>query len=558
MKMPSENGFRYFLLMMLVVLNMWSWDAAGQLAVKLGRWNLLVEKGGVSAMHMITTYKNTVAMFDRTNFGPSQLLLDNGRCRDNPQDQFLTHDCWAHSIEYNIATNTIRPLMIFTDTWCSSGAFAANGTLVQTGGWRDGATDIRYFVPCSDASCDWDNSEPVKLLANRWYAANQILPDNRIIVVGGTGVFNYEFVPRQPGEGTYNLPFLTQTRTSSTVENNLYPFLHLSSDGNLFIFANRDSILLDYKNNVVLKTFPRMPGDGPRNYPSTGSSVMLPLSASNGFSKVEILICGGCPDNGYAAAKAGNFTAALSSCGRMIITDANPSWSMEDMPGPRTMSDMLILPNGEILIINGAAKGVAGWDMANTPVFTPYLYRHSLPVGQQRFYVLAATGIARMYHSTANVLPDGRVMAGGSNPHFNYVLTGTQFPTELRLEAYSPYYLESVYAVLRPQIITMSATSNVAYGTTFTVTFSVAFGMTISNVVNFNVYAPPFTTHTTSMGQRMLSLSASKPVAAPNSTTVFSATVTAPPTAVAAPPGYYMFFVVNGKIPSKGQWVHFS
>ncbi|GLJ35553.1 hypothetical protein SUGI_0714890 [Cryptomeria japonica] len=556
--MPSENGFRYFWLMMLVMLNMWSWDTAGQLAVKLGRWNLLVEKGGVSAMHMTTTYKNTVVMFDRTNFGPSQLLLDNGRCRDNPQDQVLTHDCWAHSIEYNIATNTIRPLMIFTDTWCSSGAFAANGTLVQTGGWRDGATDIRYFVPCSNASCDWDNSEPVKLLANRWYAANQILPDNRIIVVGGTGVFNYEFVPRRPGEGTYNLPFLTQTRTSSAVENNLYPFLHLSFDGNLFIFANRDSILLDYKNNVVLKTFPRMPGDGPRNYPSTGSSVMLPLSASNGFSKVEILICGGCPDNGYAAAKAGNFTAALRSCGRMVITDANPSWSMEDMPGPRTMSDMLILPNGEILIINGAAKGVAGWDMANTPVFTPYLYRHSLPVGQQRFYVLAATGIARMYHSTANVLPDGRVMAGGSNPHFNYVLTGTQFPTELRLEAYSPYYLESVYAVLRPQIITMSATSNVAYGTTFTVTFSVAFGMTSSNVVNFNVYAPPFTTHTTSMGQRMLSLSASKPVAAPNSTTVFSATVTAPPTAVAAPPGYYMFFVVNGEIPSKGQWVHFS
>ncbi|GLJ35572.1 hypothetical protein SUGI_0715080 [Cryptomeria japonica] len=306
--------------------------------------------------------------------GTEKLLLNNGRYRDNPQDQALTHDCWAQSIEYNTVTNTIRPLMVFTDTWCSSRAFAANGTLVQTGGWRDGARDMRYFVPCSDASCDWDNSQPVKLLANRWYAANQILPDNRIIVVGGTGVFNYEFVPRRPGEGTCNLPFRSQARTSSTVENNLYPFLHLSSDGNLFIFANMDSILLDYKNNVVLKTFPKMPGDGPRNSPSTGSSVMLPLSASDGFRKVEIVICGG-----YAAAKAGNFIAALCSCGRMVITDANPSWKMEDMQGPRTMSDMLILPNGEILIINRAAKGVAGLDMANARVFTPYLYRHNLP-----------------------------------------------------------------------------------------------------------------------------------------------------------------------------------
>ena len=197
--------------------------------------------------------------------------------------------------------------------------------------------------------------------------------------------------------------------------------------------------------------------------------------------------------------------------------------------------------------------------MADTPVFTPYLYRHSLPATQQRWYVLAATAIARMYHSTANVLPDGRVMAGGSNPHFDYKLTGVQFPTELRLDAYSPYYLESVYAVLRPKIITVSAPApNVAYGATFTVTFSVAYGLTSSNVVKFNVYAPPFTTHTTSMSQRMLSLSASTPLAAPNSTTVYSSTVTAPPTAVAAPPGYYMFFVVNGEIPSAGQWLHFS
>ena len=44
----------------------------------------------------------------------------------------------------------------------------------------------------------------------------------------------------------------------------------------------------------------------------------------------------------------------------MVITDPNPAWRMEDMPGLRTMSDMLILPNEEIHIINGAQKGVAG------------------------------------------------------------------------------------------------------------------------------------------------------------------------------------------------------
>ncbi|GLJ35592.1 hypothetical protein SUGI_0715500 [Cryptomeria japonica] len=299
---------------MVVLLSLWPWEAAAQVAVKPGRWMLLVQNGGVSAMHMTTTHLNTVVMFDRTNFGSSQILLDNGRCRDNPQDQVSTHDCSAHSIEYNVVTNNVRPLMIFNDTWCSSGALAANGTLVQTGGYRDGSRDIRYFVPCSDGSCDWNNFEGPKLAPDRWYAANQILPDNSIIVVGGTRMFHYEFVPKSPAEGVFNLPFLSQTRTSAQVENNLYPFLHLSSNGNLFIFANRDSILLDYKTNVVVKTFPRMPGDGPRNYPSTGSSVMLPLSAADGFTKVEVLICGGCPDNGFALANAGNFTDALRSC----------------------------------------------------------------------------------------------------------------------------------------------------------------------------------------------------------------------------------------------------
>lgn len=557
MEVSQNIQYRLWNVMVIVlwILSTLSWDAAAQL-VTPGSWTLLIQNGGVSAMHMTATYVNTVVMFDRTDFGASQLMLDNGRCRDDPQDQVLTHDCWAHSIEYNVVTNTIRPLMILTDTWCSSGAFAANGTLVQTGGWNDGAKVIRYFVPCSNGACDWNESTSSSLAHNRWYASNQILPDNRIIVVGGTGDFTYEFVPKSPGEGTFSLPFLSQTRTSGNPENNLYPFLHLCSDGNLFIFANRDSILLDYENNVVVKTYPRIPGGGPRNYPSTGSSVMLPLSASDGFTKVEVLVCGGCPDNGFALAQAGNFTDALQSCGRMVITDANPVWSMENMTGPRTMGDMLLLPNGEVLIINGAQKGVAGWDMATTPVFSPLLYRPDAPLGA-RFFDLATTDIARMYHSTASLLADARVMVGGSNPHFGYVLSGTTYPTELRLESFSPYYLDPVYTTFRPSITSSSSTS-MSYGAAFSIVFSVPTTLNSTSVVQVNIYAPSFTTHSHSMNQRLLTLAASTPTLLSGSPNVYSLSVTAPPSGVAAPPGYYMMFVVNGGIPSVAQWVQFG
>lgn len=550
----SQHDFWKFMLIELWMIGIFSFGAEAQ-SVKPGRWNLLIENGGVSAMHMTVTYLNTVVMFDRTDFGASQLRLDKGRCRDDPQDQALTHDCSAHSFEYNVATNGIRPLMVFTDPWCSSGAFTANGTLVQVGGWRDGGKTIRYFVPCSNGGCDWDESRVAQLADYRWYASNQILPDNRIIVVGGIDVFNYEFVPKRPGEGSYSLPFLSKTRTSAQVENNLYPFLHLCTDGNLFIFANRDSILLDYKNNVVVKTYPTMPGAGPRNYPSTGSSVMLPLSAADGFKKVEVLICGGSPDNGFASAVVRNYADALRSCGRMVITDPNPVWRLEEMPGPRTMGDMLILPNGEIIIINGAQKGVAGWDMATTPALSPLLYRSKAPLGA-RFFVLAPTGIARMYHSSASILPDGRVLVGGSNPHFGYVFSGTTYPTELRLESYSPYYLHSDYTFLRPQITLVSSTS-ISYGAVFQVIFSVPAKLTPGRVVAVNIYAPSFTTHSNSMNQRLLTLMASTPVAVRN-LPVYSLSVKAPPSAVVAPPGYYMLFVVNGGIPSVARWVRFG
>lgn len=81
-------------------------------------------------------------------------------------------------------------------------------------------------------------------------------------------------------------------------ELNLYPFLILNTDGNLFIFANQDSILFDFKKNTVIRKYPRIP-DGPRTYPASGSAVLLPLTSSDGYNKSEVLICGGAQVNAF-------------------------------------------------------------------------------------------------------------------------------------------------------------------------------------------------------------------------------------------------------------------
>ncbi|KMT05502.1 hypothetical protein BVRB_7g176260 [Beta vulgaris subsp. vulgaris] len=595
-------------------------------------------------MHMALTHMNTVLIFDQTGTGPSAYRLTRrargGECYPNHASDVRDSSCYAHSVEYHIPSNTLRPLRIESDPFCSSGSFLSNGTLLQTGGYANGYRKIRYFEPCDDDNCDWRLSKD-RLAKNRWYASNQLLPGEkeRVIVVGGKKVFSYEFVPRKSSlRHSYALPFLQNTYNKSEGGNNLYPFLHLSSDGHLFIFANRDSILFNYRLDQVIKTYPRMPGKGSRSYPSSGSSVILPLDHRDGFQKVEVMVCGGAAEGAYNAAREGQYLEGLNSCGRMEITGEKNKWNMEEMPHPRLLLDMVILPTGIILLINGAQQGAGGWNNAATPAHRPLLYKPKKPLGK-RFYALKATNVARMYHSSAILLPDGRVLVGGGNPNERYVYHNVRYPTELKLQAFAPQYTDHRFHHIRPKNvsivnsnngihhITRSSSNNfkeinshnneahhtktsknnpkkkstiigahhinkpsknskensshqnkhgfhhqrtrtnsiesnnnngkdsvnIRYGDDFEVRFWV--GSKLDEKVEFNAYAPPFTTHSIAMNQRLLKLRSTKIVEDDDGWV--NAVVEAPPSSNVAPSGYYMLFLVNGGIPSQAQWIRF-
>lgn len=96
----------------------------------------------------------------------------------------------------------------------------------------------------------------------------------------------------------------------------------------------------------------------------------------------------------------------------------------------RTMGQFIILPTGKLLMVNGGNNGTAGYakatgqtanfadmpfamSLASGPVGTPAIYDPDAPAGSRWSNAgLASSDIARLYHSSAILLPDASVLIG--------------------------------------------------------------------------------------------------------------------------------------------------
>ncbi|GLT48543.1 hypothetical protein SLA2020_221620 [Shorea laevis] len=523
-----------------------------------GQWELFTENSGVSAMHLILLPKiNKVLMFDSTIWLKSNIMLPKGEpCRMVDEGQGVIHDCYAHSILLDIETKELVPLRLNFDTWCSSGALAIDGTLVSTGGFRNGSDTARY-LSLGDNS-PW-REYPGTLANGRWYSTQVTLGDGRFIVFGGRDSPTYEFLPVEGQRNTQPIlfPFLVETKDRD--ENNLYPFVYLSTDGNLFVFANNRSILLDPNTQKTVMEFPVLPG-GSRCYPASASSVLLPIVIQPNQEKdkkiqAEVLVCGGAKNDAFFWADRNRpkvFNPANDDCGRIKITESKPEWKIEKMPSPRILGDAIILPTGDVLLLNGAKAGSAGWDDAREPNFTPVMYR-TRAAENERFRELEPSKIARMYHSTSALLPDGKVMVAGSNTNNGYLFDAV-FPTELRVEKFSPQYLDPTRSKERVQIVADAMTTQLKYGEKVMIQVRSPQFQLDKTKLQVTMYSPPFTTHGISMNQRLVQLG----IVDVNSNVflgIHNIVATGPPSGNIAPPGYYMLFVNFNGVPSVAVWV---
>ncbi len=136
----------------------------------------------------------------------------------------------------------------------------------------------------------------------------------------------------------------------------------------------------------------------------------------------------------------------------------------------------------------------------------------------------------RAYHSTALLLPDGRVISAGDD-----VNGGTDRDTA---EIYEPPYL---FKGPRPTIA-HGADQRQARDHSFDV------GTPDTNVTRATLVAPGATTHANDMNQRYIPLTVAQRPG--------GVTLTAPATADVATPGYYMLFLLNDQgVPSVAKFV---
>jgi hypothetical protein len=128
----------------------------------------------------------------------------------------------------------------------------------------------------------------------------------------------------------------------------------------------------------------------------------------------------------------------------------------------------------------------------------------------------------RTYHSTAGLLPDGRVLSTGSTAP-----SKPSLPDQLNADFYSPPYL---FKGTRPTI--SGAPILVNYGQKFAVDTPDA-----ASISNVNFIGLSAVTHHFNFNQRINRLTFTK--------TTGALTVTAPANANLCPPGHYMMFILN-------------
>jgi hypothetical protein len=293
-----------------------------------------------------------------------------------------------------------------------------------------------------------------------------------------------------------------------------YPWSFLVPNGSVFVAGAAPSTFwIDLYPSQNLRAGP--PRTTFRDY---GSAAM--------YEPGKILVVGG----GTTSANQSESSAEI-----IDLNVASPAWTaVASMHYPRKQATATLLPDGQVLVTSGTRSGgppSAVYENPGNPVLPAEIWNPN----SKNWSVVSAMSEARTYHSTALLLPDGRVLVAGGGQGGD-----PPIPSHTTADLYSPPYL---FRGPRPSVTTVPTTLH--YGGSFTVTSKDAASIRRVSLVRLGAV-----THAFDENQRFNWLQFSHA----SGQSLF---VSVPANSYICPPGHYMLFLLNSKnVPSVGRIVH--
>ncbi len=418
------------------------------------------------------------------------------------------------------------------DVYCSGHSLMSDGRVMITGGTLfgqaydgdPGTTIFDYQTPIYPTVKAF---KPGPNMANgRWYPSNVALGSGGTLTAAGTYCAQRGIIGNQCAQVANNLyPEILPSSTATAWDKldnaqmllPLYPWLYYASNGKVF-YAGQEaqSRWLDLQGEGAWSLGPVSSA-----YRESGSSVM--------YDTDKIMISGGGPVTPLATAEIIDLTPSAAP------SPTPPAWQFTaPMANPRKHHNLTILADGTVLA-TGGTKG-NGFNN-NCPENVVYAAERWNPANGT-WSTMASMAQNRRYHSTAMLLPDGRVLSAGSAEYPSAGDTCPVLPNQYQTEIYTPPYLfnpDGTYAT-RPTI--SNAPSTMGYGQQILINMP-----NTSSIAKVTMVRLSSVTHSINMNQRINNLTFRRVGAGLRVTTPASGNV--------CPPGHYMMFVVNNAgVPS--------
>jgi hypothetical protein len=390
-------------------------------------------------------------------------------------------------------TAVASPALLF----CSGHGFLPDGRLLVAGGHISSDHGLPATTIFDPASNSWQVG--AAMAKGRWYPTVTTLPTGEELVLAGEDETGTLVNVPEVWDGT-----AWRQLSTATVAVPNYPRTFVAPDGRVFYAGmQQQSRWLNVSGTGTWSLGPKL-NFGSRNY---GSAVM--------YAPGKILYVGG--------------HAPPTNTAEIIdLYQPNPQWRYTGaMAYPRWNLNATVLPTGDVLVSGGTR--LSDRTIVSGAVNVAELWN---PGTGQWTQLASSAPLLRGYHSTALLLPDGRVLHSGGGD-------GNSTPNNYNYEIYSPPYL---FKGARPAI-TGGVPADAGYGQTLAVV--TPDGASIAKVSLIRLGA---VTHAFDQAQRLVPLTFSQAAG--------GLSVTLPASGNLAPPGPYMLFLVNtGGVPSVGKIV---